>query len=135
MIIDPKRISDLEQELGKIDTNELLISLVYVLGNKHSFRNRFFFALMYGISFEELTAMYNLINDKKNGDLEELVRTFNNNFPDYKDKIFELVACYEEEGILTEFCDRFYDHFGKSLVGYTIKNINELFPQIKIKKD
>jgi len=65
MVIDMKRIIELEKELEKIDTNELIITIFCILGNKHSFRHRFFFALMYGISFEELVDMYNLINDKK----------------------------------------------------------------------
>jgi len=37
----------------------------------------------------------------------KLIQTFNNNFPDHKDKIYELVACYREEGIMSDFCDKF----------------------------
>lgn len=131
MVIAMKRIIELEQELEQIDTTELIITIFHILGNKHSFRHRFFFALMYGISFKELVDMYNLINDKKGGDPKELVKGFNNSFPVHKDKIFELVACYKEEGLLTEFCDRFFDYFGSNCMGY-FSNINDLFPQLKI---
>lgn len=77
-----------------------------------------------------------IINNKNNKDLKDLIETFNENFSDHKDVIYELVACCKEEGLFTDFCDRFLNSpevneiIDRSWMSYSI-DLSNLFPEIK----